>query len=118
MGRHFASEYFACPCGCGFNAPDPRLVASLDELREHVGHPILVNGGCRCAAHNKAVGGEVDSQHMLGKAAHIRCAELSTSQLMYAALSVRDFEGGGIGLYLAKGFVHVDVRAGRARWSR
>ena len=44
----------------------------LDPLREAWGAPIIVTSGYRCERLNKAVGGEVNSQHRKGEAADIR----------------------------------------------
>ena len=61
------------------NSPNSEIVKNLeqlvdnilDPLREKYGKPINVNGGYRCPALNKAVGGSKTSQHMLGLAADI-----------------------------------------------
>lgn len=45
----------------------------LQPLRDVWGEPMVVNSGYRCPELNKAVGGEEDSQHLLGEAADIRC---------------------------------------------
>lgn len=43
----------------------------LDPLRAKWGKPIIVSSGYRCPALNKAVNGEVKSQHLRGEAADI-----------------------------------------------
>ena len=45
----------------------------LDPLRERYGKPIYVNSGYRCPKLNALIGGAVNSQHMKGEAADIRC---------------------------------------------
>lgn len=40
----------------------------LQPLRNHLGVPIIVTSGYRCAALNKKLGGVVNSQHVLGQA--------------------------------------------------
>lgn len=49
----------------------------LEPAREKLGEPIMVNSGYRCPKHNAVVGGVVNSQHMKGEAADIRCADSS-----------------------------------------
>src|SRR6266851_4309780 len=53
----------------------------------------------------------------LGIAADIKIQGLSLQQQYDRAKSVPDFDNGGIGVYDTN-FIHVDVRDGKARWSR
>ena len=61
------------------NSPNSEIVNNLeqlvdnilDPLREKYGKPIIVNGGYRCQALNKAVGGSKTSSHCFGLAADI-----------------------------------------------
>lgn len=75
--RHFTLQEFECRCGKCQMPPEARknitvlVGAVLDPLREHYGRPIQVNSGYRCPAHNKAVGGVPNSQHLRGEAADI-----------------------------------------------
>jgi len=78
--RYFEMREFACKC-CGQLPPSAEqnlqaLVEHvLDPARERLGMPITVNSGYRCPAHNKAVGGVKNSQHLKGEAADITCAD-------------------------------------------
>ena len=78
--RYFEMKEFACKC-CGQLPPSAEqnlqaLVEHvLDPARERLGMPITVNSGYRCPAHNKAVGGVKNSQHLKGEAADITCAD-------------------------------------------
>jgi hypothetical protein len=78
--RYFEMREFACKC-CGQLPPsaEQNLQAlvehDLDPARERLGMPITVNSGYRCPAHNKAVGGVKNSQHLKGEAADITCAD-------------------------------------------
>ena len=78
--RYFEMKEFACKC-CGQLQPSAEqnlqaLVEHvLDPARERLGMPITVNSGYRCPAHNKAVGGVKNSQHLKGEAADITCAD-------------------------------------------
>ena len=67
--KHFKKEEFTCKCGCGQNNISYRLVGILEEIRTHFGNnPVIITSGCRCAKHNKNVGGVSSSQHIFGKA--------------------------------------------------
>jgi hypothetical protein len=77
--RELCKSDTAVRLGIG-NTPDKasesRLVSLienvLDPLREAWGSPLIVTSGYRSKALNRAVGGSVCSQHMLGEAADIR----------------------------------------------
>ena len=88
-----------------------------EALRALGAEPILVDDGYRCPEHNAAVGGVNDSQHTEGKAADIRIEGLTLQQMYDRAKSIPAFLNGGIGVYDG-GFIHVDIRNGKARWSR
>lgn len=78
--KWFKLEEFRCRC-CGGLLPLAKenieaLVENvLDPARQRYGGPVLVNSGYRCLAHNKAVGGVPNSQHLVGQAADIRCED-------------------------------------------
>lgn len=114
MSKYFKRAEFACKCGCGFAEPHPYLLETLDAIREYVGRPILVNSGCRCEKHNSSpqVGGAKNSQHVKGRAADIRCREISAGTLWQ---KINELQGMGKlprlrGLGRYDSFVHVDVR--------
>lgn len=65
------------------------VVNILDPLREAVGRPITVNSGYRAPGLNLRVGGASSSQHVLGEAADIECAALSTAALARKIVALR-----------------------------
>lgn len=113
LTKNFTYEEFACQCGCGFNAISQELVNQLQELRDEVGTSITISSGCRCKARNKAVGGEDNSQHMLGTAADIKVKGMSPKEV-YDYFDSKYPSSHGLGLYST--WVHIDVRPKRARW--
>jgi hypothetical protein len=67
MGKdYFPEEPFGCRDNCGLNSFDPAMRAILNAGREKYGKAIVVNCGCRCKAHNAAVGGARRSAHLPG----------------------------------------------------
>ena len=50
----------------------------LSVLRLLIGCPLIINSGYRSEAVNSAVGGVLESKHLLGLAADIRCERMST----------------------------------------
>ena len=113
--RYFAPEETACHCGCGTNNVNPLLLQKLDKMRDMIGGPLSLNSCVRCPAHNAAVGGVADSQHVKGNAADVAVPDYphchTPEQLAWYAEHI-GFDG--IGIYPpGKGnFVHVDVRSG------
>ena len=100
LSRSFRAKEFACKDGTDPLFVDSELVQVLQAIRDHFGAPVVITSGYRTAAHNRAVGGAVYSQHQYGRA--------------YAETLLPGT--GGIGRYPAKGFVHVDVRKAKSRW--
>lgn len=115
ISKHFDRDEFACKCGCGFATVDVELLAVLEDLRETYDAPIRINSGCRCPAHNKAVGGEPQSKHTQGIAADIVVTGVSPAKVANY-LNGKYSDQYGIGEYA--GWVHVDVRADKARWRK
>lgn len=86
----------------------------LQKLRDMIGLPLWINCGYRSPKHNKEVGGELNSQHIYGRAfdIKIRGGKWDVEAMAKAAVAV-GFTG--IGLYDT--FIHVDFRPnGPARW--
>ena len=71
LSKNFKRSEFQCKCGCGFAEVSQTLVNLLQEIRDHIDRSVVVHSGCRCEAHNKAVGGVSNSAHVAGEAADI-----------------------------------------------
>lgn len=83
--RYFKRSEFACKCGrCGGFPAEPQeaMVRIADQIRGHFGSPARVISGVRCPAHNKAVGGKSNSQHMYGEAVDLRVDGVGWSELL------------------------------------
>lgn len=94
----------------------PDLVSALDTIRVRAGSAIRVTSGYRPPAYNAAVGGVSNSFHVDGFAADIYCDTLATAKL-HAICEAVIADSGGVGYYPSQGFVHVDVRGYRSRWT-
>ena len=104
---YFKKEEFTCKCGCGFNCISHELVAKLEAARMGVGRVIIINSGCRCRAHNLAVGGSEMSSHMFGTAVDIR-TPADDDEYRWLLVTALIFVGiKRIGI--RKDFIHVDV---------
>ena len=125
LSEHFAWADFASKDGAHFPAEvaaaiRDELVPALEDLRAHVGKPLIISSGYRSPAHNAVVGGAIRSQHLTGRAADIRLpAGWTTDRLadaIEALIAVGVLPEGGVGRYNT--FVHFDVRGTRARWDK
>ena len=117
----FKVREFRCRDGSDAIMIDQTLVVLLQCIREHFGKPITITSGYRTAAHNKSVGGAKSSQHLLGRAADIQVADTTVEAVAAYAESLMP-DWGGVGRYpvkagRAKGWVHVDTRAKKSRWT-
>ena len=117
----FKVREFRCRDGSDAIMIDQTLVVLLQAIREHFGKAVTITSGYRTAAHNAAVGGAKSSQHLLGRAADIQVAGVSVEDVASYAESLMP-DWGGVGRYpvkagRAKGWVHVDTRAKKSRWT-
>ena len=120
LSTNFKVKEFACKDGCDEIIADEKLITVLQQMRTHFGKPIIITSGYRTAAHNAAVGGSPKSQHLYGKAADIQITGIAPEKAAQYAETLLG-GAGGIGLYpknstRAKGWVHIDTRASKARW--
>ena len=118
--RYFSREEFRCKCGgryCdGYPVGiDMNMVKIADEIRSRIGKPIQINSGIRCKTHNSNVGGVSNSQHLLGKAADLRCPSGYTPAQMASIAEEIIGNTGGIGVY--SWGIHIDTRSIKARWN-
>ena len=113
LSAHFNREEFLCKCGdCGFDTVDAKLLEMLEAVRELFG-PVTITSGCRCKAHNSAVGGSTRSQHLLGRAADI--VVHGVAPWIIAEFCI-EMGFPGVGTYGS--WVHIDSRSGdNARWT-
>lgn len=112
LSRNFSRSEFACP-HCGEVEIDPLLVATLQRIRDRAG-PVVVTSGYRCQAHNEAVGGVRNSQHIYGRAADIYVPGMSQAALLAMvremAVSEEIYVGYAYPISGSARAVHVDVR--------
>lgn len=116
LSPDFRLAEFHCKCTnpeCITTYVSDDLVTGLQELRDILG-PLTITSGFRCHAHNEAIGGSLNSQHLYGRAADIQSLRVRPIEIQRAAKRVLVFSNGGIGFYPS--WVHVDARGVPARW--
>lgn len=114
LSDNFTVREFACQDGSDKVLIDTDLVAILQKIRDHFGKPITFNSAYRTASHNRKAGGVSNSQHVKGTAADIVVSGVAPVEVAKYAEYIMPKKG-GIGVY--PGFVHIDVRANRSRWT-
>lgn len=115
--NYFSFSEIACPC-CKVALLAEGFLDRMNELREKLGHPLLVNSMCRCAKHNAAVAGRSKSFHL------INCKELTglsgacaadISALGWSEEKRQKFiatvKEDGWSLGVARTFFHIDLRS-------
>ena len=122
LAPSFTVREFRCRDGSDVVMIDESLVVLLQAIREHFGKAVVITSGYRTATHNTAVGGAKSSQHLLGRAADIQVAGVSVEDVAAYAESLMP-DWGGVGRYpvkagRTKGWVHVDTRPNKSRWTQ
>jgi zinc D-Ala-D-Ala carboxypeptidase len=107
ISTHFTDTERRCSCGnCdGAVTANDELLEKLEAVRTLIGQALTINSWCRCADHNKAVGGKDDSAHLTGQAVDIRCESGSDRWMLLGALRTVEFKRIGVGA----SFIHADV---------
>lgn len=103
---------------------DDELVVVLQCIREHFGKPVTITSGYRTASHNAKVGGSRSSQHIQGRAADFWVEGVPVATVAAYAESLMP-GWGGVGRYpkdaahptRKTGWVHVDTRPNKSRWT-
>lgn len=122
LAPSFTVREFRCRDGSDVVMIDESLVVLLQCIREHFGKAVTITSGYRTGTHNTAVGGSKSSQHLLGKAADIQVADTTVEAVAAYAESLMP-DWGGVGRYpikpgRARGWVHVDTRPNKSRWTQ
>jgi uncharacterized protein YcbK (DUF882 family) len=109
LTEHFSRWEFDCPhCGRG-PRPTAALLAVLERVRERRGAPMTIVSGYRCPAHNRAVGGHPQSQHLLANAADVWGDYAPLSWWRTAGAIGCGVRGGKV--------IHVDMTPGRRHFT-
>ena len=124
LSANFKVREFYCRDGSDPIFVDSELVQCLQKIRNHFGKPVHITSGYRTVEHNAAVGGSKSSQHLLGRAADFYVEGVPVATVAAYAETLLSGRG-GIGRYpkdakhpaRKTGWVHIDTRAGKSRWT-
>lgn len=114
LSANFKVSEFACKDGSDTVFISLALVRVLQKIRDHFKKPVNITSAYRNDSYNKKVGGADYSEHKYGMAADIYIRGISPATIAAYVETIMPNRG-GIGIYSS--FVHVDVRASRARWN-
>ncbi len=118
LSKHFTSNEFQCKCGiCEIQYLEDSLLDKIELVREKYGKPIIITSGYRCLAHNKAIGGAINSSHVSALALDIQPELLILDELddLYdVCYTIFDNIGDGRN----RGFIHVDDRPAKTTGKR
>ena len=124
LTEHFSIAEFAQrdpyrPVPAKYRANVQRLANQLQELRDVVGR-IVITSSYRTRAHNTAIGGATNSQHLTAKAADFVVPDVPQSEVYCTILRLipGSMEQGGLGWYGESGHIHYDVRGSKSRWNK
>ena len=114
LTEHFSRKEMECPCKCGFNTVDYKLMDILELVREAFNKPLDPKPVCRCKEYNTKVSGvSSTSRHLWGQASDISIDGVDPKDIYEFLDNMFPFTF-GLGLY--ETWVHIDVRSKRARW--
>ena len=122
LTENFSREEFDCsdgsemPTDVQLNIAE--LAVQLEIIRSHFNAPVHINSAYRSLEHNRKIGSNDTSQHVLGKAADIVVEGVSPDDVFDAIeflISTGMMKEGGLGRYNT--FTHYDIRGTRARWN-
>lgn len=116
LTTNFSRQEFMCKCGCGLASISSELVSKLQTMRTACGFPFTITSGCRCAKHNKNVGGKIDSAHLpdTNGVCHAVDIAYSTANDLYSMIMAAQQAGiKRIGINFAKRFIHIDNDSGK-----
>ena len=115
VSKNFNVSEVACK-HCGENGMKPEFVSVLQEFRDYLGAPVVINSGYRCRLHPaelvKPPG--VVGRHRLGLAVDIQSPGMSLEDLYSRVEEFGKFLGVGVSIH--GGFIHCDQRERKARW--
>lgn len=103
--RYFKDSEFKMGKALVFHKMDAEFLELLDNLRECVNEPLIINSSYRSENYNKSIRGSKNSQHIKGIAVDLHCDNGKLRlKIVENALAL------GLTVGVAKTFIHIDNR--------
>ncbi len=103
--KYFTTQELKCKCNkCNEVVYNQELLNILDEVREELGESIIVNSCCRCANHNKNIGGSPKSRHLHGNA-----VDLHIKNNNYRFRLMKLLLNKGVSILVYRTFIHIQL---------
>lgn len=115
VSKNFKVSEVACK-HCGKNGMQPEFIELVQEFRDYLGAPVVINSGYRCELHpvEVAKGWGKIGRHRLGVAVDIQSPGMRLKDLYAKVEKFGKFLG--VGVSVEGGFIHCDKRENKARW--
>lgn len=107
----FAYSELRCRCGqCDSDGRemDAAFMATLQQLRDDYGQPLVLSSAYRCPQHPEEAHKSAPGAHALGLAVDIRCQGEQALLILHLSLAL-PFTGFGIQQKGAARFIHLDM---------
>lgn len=106
-------EFEQASPSCHIEQMDLRLLEMLDDLREAVGFPLVINSAYRTKEYDLLRGRTGCGYHTLGRAVDIACTDASKRAWIVAKAIEVGFKGIGV----ASTYIHLDNRSDFKLWT-
>ncbi len=90
---------------------NPDFMKIIDKIRGELGRPMIIRSGFRTKAHNKAIGGVINSRHLSGNAIDVKRLD---GKFAYDLIGLA-YKYNIYGIEIATGHIHLDYRPKKDR---
>ena len=121
LSTNFKVSEFTSKGGEPYFRLSPALIECLQDVRNQLNAPLVINSGYRTVPYNSQVGGASSSYHLSGTAADVSkpssvtMDKLATEIICHCRPLFKGY-GNDIGLGLGVTYIHVDMRPSFGSW--
>lgn len=109
--RYFLGYELKCRCGCGLINYNSLFLMKLEVFRDLLKSRLEVTSGCRCKNHNKNIGGQLNSLHIVEnrQATAVDVSPLDTGCQAVFVLAVKTGFFNEVIWYKDRNFIHLGI---------